>query len=348
MTGMTMIKVAIAAVALASTGPAAALNIVPVYDASLTRQAAAGAIEAAFNAVAGDYDRSFSNNATVYISVGWGEVGGTALPSNAVGASESNLYGYYSYAQIKSLLASVAAANRADRTLAAALAHLPAAAPAGSTRYVVTAAEAKAFGIVPAASPGDDGYIGFAGSTAGYGFNPASVTASQYDFESVAAHEIAEVLGRISGVDNGQWRTPFDLFRYSAPGTLSYSYGAKTYFSVDGGATALEQFNAASTGDRGDWATTGATSDAYDAFIGRGQHKSISAVDLAVLDVIGWSGANAGNTGATPTGTAFSLTAGVPEPAAWTMLIGGFALVGAALRRRRVAPLGSAREQLVD
>lgn len=34
----------------------------------------------------------------------------------------------------------------------------------------------------------------------------------------------------------------------------------------------------------------------------------------------------------------------VPEPAPWTMMIGGFGLVGAALRRRRAAPPGPARD----
>jgi hypothetical protein len=31
-------------------------------------------------------------------------------------------------------------------------------------------------------------------------------------------------------------------------------------------------------------------------------------------------------------------TGSVPEPAAWTLMIGGFGLVGAALRHRRNAP----------
>ena len=332
----TLTRGGIAAAMFAVAAPATALTIVPVFDASLTGQAAAGAIEAAFNTVADDYNRSFSTAATVYIGVSWGKVGAQALPSNAVGASSTNLYGYYTYAQIKALLTTVAAANPADKTLVAALRYLPASAPAGPTNYVVTAAQAKALGLIAPTLAAYDGYIGFAGATSGFGFTPASVTSSQYDFQSVAAHEIAEVLGRISGVGTGQWRTALDLFRYSAPGALSYAYSAKTYFSVDGGTTRLINFNAAATGDRGDWATSGTTRDAYDAFIGHGQRKNLSAIDLAALDVLGWSGANAGNTGVTPVGTVFNLTA-VPEPASWALMVAGFGLVGAAVRRRGAA-----------
>ncbi len=333
--GMTALALGAAVVAISGVpSPAAALTIVPIFDSSVTQQAAAGSIEAAFKAVAADYDRSFSNQATVYVDVGWGEVGGTALPSNAVGASEANLYGYYSFSTIRSALAKAAASNAADQTLVEALAHLPA---TGASNFVVTSADAKALGLIAATGTAVDGYIGFAGRTTGYGFTPATVAANQYDFQSVAAHELSEVLGRISGVDEGAWRTPLDLYRYSAPGVLSFSYGAKTYFSVDGGKTALLAFNSASTGDRGDWATTSTTNDAFDAFISHGQHKSISAVDLAVLDVLGWSGANAGNSGGTPGGTSISLTASVPEPASWGMMVVGFGLVGAAVRRRAAA-----------
>ncbi len=325
-----------AAVAAASA-PASALNIVPVFDSSVTGQAAAGAIESAFNTVLGDYAGAFSTPATVYINVGWGEVGGAALPSSAVGASSSNLYGFYTYNQVRSLLTAAAASNSADQTLALALKHLSSTAPSGTNRYVVTAAEAKALGLIAPATARTDGSVGFAGSTSSYSFDPTNVAAGQYDFQAVAAHEVSEVLGRSSGVGGGMWRTPLDLFRYSAPGSLSYSFGQNAYFSVDGGATALQQFNAAASGDRADWATGSASRDAFDASIGKGQRKALSAIDLAELDVLGWSGANVGNTGAMPTGTAFAVAGSVPEPAAWSLMILGFGLVGATARNQRQA-----------
>ena len=319
------------------SAPAAALVITPVFDKSVTALANASTVEAAFITVANDYARSFSSTATVYIGVGWGEVGGQTLPSNAVGASLNNLYGYYSYSQIKTMLNRVATANPADNALIGALKYLPTTLT-GPTSFVLTSAEAKALGAISPTQSSLDASIGFAGATSNYAFTPGAVTASTYDFQTVAAHEIDEVLGRISGVDNGSWRTPFDLFRYSAPGVLSYGYNAAAYFSIDGGKTVLNRFNTSSSGgDRGDWATTSATTDVQDAFIGKGQRKNLSAVDLAGLDVIGWSGANLGNVKGGPTGIAFNLVDGVPEPGTWAMMIVGFGLVGGTARRRRTA-----------
>ncbi len=318
--------------------PAAAMTITPIWDSSITALGNAGVVESAFTAVANDYARSFSNPVNVYVNVSWGRVAGTALPSNAVGASSTNLYGYFTYAQVKSFLAASSAGNPADTALATALRYLPATAPAGTSKYVIASAEAKALGIIPATQSSPDGYIGFAGSTAAYSFTPGTLTSKLYDFQSVAAHEIAEILGRISGVDNGSWRTPFDLYRYAAPGTLGYAYKSAAYFSIDGGRTNLANFNySTSGGDRGDWATTSSSADAQDAFIGKGQRKNITAVDLTALDVLGWGGANLGNAGGNPQGIAFGLVnpGAVPEPATWTLLIAGFGVTGGALRRLR-------------
>ena len=221
----------------------------------MTSQASAGAIESAFNTVAGLFGSAIGNAATVNINVGWGEINGSALPSSTVGASQSYLQGYYTYDQIKGFLTAAAASSPSNLTLASALANLPAAAPSGAANYVVTSALGKALGIVSATATATDGFIGFAGSPAGFGFTPASVTGRQYDFQAVAAHEISEVLGRISGLDGGAWRTPLDLFRYSAAGSLSFTFKTPSYFSIDGGATALQTFNSGTRGDRGDWLT---------------------------------------------------------------------------------------------
>ena len=331
--GIVTVKLIIVAGGMAVAGPAAALTIVPVFGSSVTTQAAADSIENAFNSVASLFGAAFSDPVTVNIDVGWNEINGNSLPASAVGASQSYLYGYYSYGQLSGLLAASAAANPANATLASVVANLPTTAPSGPTNYVVTAAEAKALGIAPAAATATDGFIGFAGSTASFGFTPAAVGKSQYDFQAVAAHEISEILGRISGVGYA-WRTPLDLVRYSAPGSLSFSYRAPAYFSVDGGATSLATFDAASGGDRGDWATT-KTGDAFDAFISKGQRKGVSAVDLAVLDALGWGGTNAGSTPGKLSGTAFALSGSVPEPASWALLLAGFGVVGAMQRRQR-------------
>lgn len=324
-----------AAAAFAAAAPASAFTITPVYDSSITSLSNASAIETAFNAVANDYSRSFSNPVHVYVNVSWGKVGGQALPSTAVGASINNLYGYFNYSQVKGFLTNASRSNPSDTSLATAVKYLPGTAPAGPSNYVVTSAEAKALGLISGYQSSPDGYIGFAGSTSNYSFTPGGLNANVYDFQSVAAHELAEVLGRISGVDNGSWRTPLDLFRYSSPAAIGYNYNSAAYFSINGGNTALSYFNnSASGGDRGDWQTTGYSSDASDAFIGKGQRKNITAVDLTALDVLGWGGYNLGNGGGNPQGIAFSLVQGVPEPASWATMILGFLFVGAAMRQR--------------
>src|SRR5436853_266296 len=78
--------------------------------------------------------------------------------------------------------------------LATAVKSLPATAPAGPTRYVIPSSEAKALGLISPTQGSTDGSIGFAGSSLGYDYNPADgVTAGTYDFDAVAAHELAEV-----------------------------------------------------------------------------------------------------------------------------------------------------------
>jgi hypothetical protein len=331
-----------ATIAATAASPAAALTIIPNFDSSVTGLANAAAVESAFRTVANDYASVFSNPVTVNIGVSWGSVAGQALPSNAVGASSDNLYGYFSYGQVRNDLINSSRSNPSDTALGTAVKFLPASTPAGPTNYVIPSAEAKALGLVAGNSGAVDGYIGFAGATSGYDFNPADgVTAGAFDFEAVAAHEIAEVLGRIGGVDNPSvpWRTPYDLYRYSAPGKLDYGYNDAAYFSINGGSTSLMAFNnSASGGDRTDWLTNGGVNDVSNAFIAPGQAYNLSAVDLTSLDVLGWGGSNPGDTASgNPNLKVFGLVIGpdaVPEPASWATMILGFAGLGALLRRR--------------
>jgi hypothetical protein len=70
-------------------------------------------------------------------------------------------------------------------------------------------------------------------------------------------------------------------------------------------------------------------------YICGGKEDAVEALDLAFFDAIGWNVnvdvlANPGYT--FTTGAAFGL---VPEPSTWAMIIGGFGMVGGAMRRRR-------------
>jgi hypothetical protein len=330
--------VAPALVLTLAASPAEAMIIHPVFDTSITSRADAAVIEAAFNTVAQTYQSAFSNAATINVGVGWGSVKGQAMGPGDLGTSLDNLYGYFTYAQIKGYLTTVAAKG-ADPALSTALKSLPSSI-SGIGQFAIASAEAKALGLISPTQSSKDGYVGFS-STAAFDFNPLDgVTAGTYDFQAVAAHELAEVLGRITGLQSTapSYRTVLDLFRYSAPGVLSFGYSAASYLSIDGGKTNFGNFNnSAAGGDRGDWLQATNGFDVQSAFLNTGQRANLTAADLTALDILGWGGNNIGGSQMwSPTMIAKSfMGAGVPEPQVWALMIAGFGLAGGALRRRR-------------
>ncbi len=296
---------------------AGAVTINPLFDSSVTSLSNAAQVEQGFLAAANALAAAFTNLVTVNVRVSWGNVAGQALPSNALGASMTSLYGYFSYAQMRTWLTN-AASTLADRS---AVASLPSAPPAGQGGYVLTTAQARALGLVALNGAGIDGSIGF--GAASYSFNPVTgVKPGTYDFVSVAEHELSEVMGRISGLSSAApgYATALDLFRFSAAGVYGFSYNAGSYFSVDGGATDLANFNNSPYGgDRGDWQSTPYTNDMADAFTYSGTVGRLSKADLTALDVVGWS---SNGIGASPLALVSSIkgAADVPEPASWLLL----------------------------
>src|SRR5581483_11941130 len=103
--------------------------------------------------------------------------------------------------------------------------------------------------------------------------------------------------GRFQGLDMqpGDHFTPFDLFRFNSQGVRDYTAGADglaTYFGVDGAHLSNLVFHnpiyrgVNDGGDAGDWEFT--YEDAFGPG-GGGIPSSISAVDLQVLDVLGFT-----------------------------------------------------------
>jgi hypothetical protein len=333
---------------------------------------------AAFNAAANIWTSRLTDNVTVYLTLDFTNQG-----NNGILGSTGSDYAVQSYAAVRSALT-------ADRTSAAdvsAVSNLQAgnylAFQAtnldGTTRFdndtnacvasgiqttacgnnnqflALTSANAKALGFATAnnaATP--DGEITFNGFYASqFDFDRSDgIGATQYDFVSIAAHEIGHALGFVSGVDDVDYCSPFsagrcgpnfanayafdkyaifsplDLFRYSAPGVLDFRVGGSPFFSIDGGATSIEGFSNGSFNG----------SDRYQAshfrpgpqnlmnpYGFRGVAVNPTAKDLLAFDVMGWN-----------------LAGAVPEAPTWGMMILGFGLVGGAMRRKAKATLATA------
>jgi hypothetical protein len=248
--------------------------------------------------VANYYASQFTDPVTVNLTVGFGEVGGSALPSNALGASSTNLLST-SYKTLVSALTADATSS-ADHS---AVASLAAKDPTGFGFYWVSTAEGKSLGLY--SGTGADGSIGFSSAAGMFDYNAADgVTSGQYDFVGTVAHEFSEVMGRLM-LDGGRVGfyphsfTALDLFHFSGAHVRDFSGTKAGYFSVDGGVTNLQNFNTNPAGDYGDWSSAKGA-DAFNAFATPGTALPISSADVTALDAIGW------NVGSTATGTTTS------------------------------------------
>ena len=183
-----------------------------------------------------------------------------------------------------------------------------------------------------------DGGIRF-NSNLGFDFNPADgTTPGQFDFATVAAHEIGHILGFVSIVDdleasNGTGlaaqlpATVLDLFRFSiaslalGPGVVDVAAdGRDKYFSVDGGASAVAQFATGAVYSSGYQARHWKEftfSGLMDPMSFTGLQRQIGNRDLRALDVIGYT------------------RAGVPEPGSAVLLMLGGLLWRYGFRRGR-------------
>ena len=141
---------------------------------------------------------------------------------------------------------------------------------------------------------------------------------------------------------------------YGPDGVLDLSVGTDSYFSIDGGKTALFG-NSFSTGAyNGDGNQASHWKDAegttfeqvctkqlgiMDPTFCFGQMGTVTALDLAAYDAMGWNISfdvlkNAGYNATS--GSIYSqFLSAVPEPTTWAMMLTGFGMVAGALRGRR-------------
>ena len=227
-------------------------------------------------------DSLITNNITVNIEVGWGEIQGQSLDKSTLGAS--NIAGNtISYSQLQATLLG----NINSAADASAYADLPSTdISQHGAGFLISLAQEKALGLVGANGTETDGYVGFSSSTA-WNFDPNNqAIAGEYDFIGDALHELTHALGRVSGLNPGWPLTVMDLFQYSSAGTLQTQTGGASYFSINGGVANLGDFSSKS--DLGDWSST-VPNDSFDAFTAAGTAYTMSQTDITLMNVLGFS-----------------------------------------------------------
>ena len=158
---------------------------------SSTKNAPPGFFEAV-NAAVEYWEREIVNPIQVTIQFGWGQVGGQALNSNALGESEAagvNL----TYAQVREALIN----HAATPNQITAANSLPVNDPTSGGNFFVADPEAMVLGL-PTDGSTVQGAVGMSSSDP-FTFNPYDRAVSgDYDAIGTMEHEISEALGRIA------------------------------------------------------------------------------------------------------------------------------------------------------
>ena len=282
--------------------PDAGLIINPTFDASITNNANAAAIQAMINNAVAVFQAQFSDPITVSILFRYATTApdGTPLSSGTLAQSGYEIYMIPWNNYIQALKADAKTAN--DATANASL-------PAGplSTNVIVSSANGRALGLT---TPGHlDSTGNFTGTFDGIvtlnsakAFQFARPPGSNFfDAQRSTEHEMDEVLGMGSSIGGGSNLQPQDLFSWSASGARNLTSTGSRYFSINSGTGNIVDFNQNPGGDFGDWLSGScpqATPYVQNAFGCAGQASDVTpnSPEGINLDVIGYDLVTASST----------------------------------------------------
>jgi hypothetical protein len=251
------------------------------YDASVNN--APAGFKPAVAAAVQFLQSTFTIPVTINIAVGFGEVNGDPSTLQTVGGDLGRSQFFFgpsvTYTQLRNALINEGAPGAST---------LPTTAPT-SKNLDMSRAEEKALGLFTDNTSMLDGWVGFS-TTAAFSYDPNNrAVAGKYDFIGVVEHEITEVMGRLSNLNQSGEYAPIDLFRFSASGVRQLTTGSPSYFSIDNGATNLNNWNNFTTGNNGDLADW-APSAAPDSFLDNsnsGVVNPVTATDITLMKALG-------------------------------------------------------------
>lgn len=274
-----------------------ALVIHPTFDSSITTDPDAAKIMATINTAIQGFEHFFSDSMTVDI---------TFKKDLTIDLAHSQTKGLnVPYTDYRTALVNHAANNP---FLTLALTSLPDQTnnPAnGNANVRLKAANARLLGFTvdPPADGSPESVV--AVNTPECNLDRTEHDPGKYDLLSVVTHEIDEILGfgsRLDQKDNGDPihngdpaptgpARPDDLYRYDQNGARSFNtvLANQAYFSIDGGTTLLARFNQTEGGDFGDWFSDGSHSFQVQDSAGTPGETDTMGVELVRLAVLGYT-----------------------------------------------------------
>jgi hypothetical protein len=276
---------------VATTG----LTIHATFDASITGNPNAAAIEAMINRAISVYESLFGDPITVQIRFRYATTGPDGMPLSRTAISQSDFVVYeMPWSDFINALradAKTANDNLANETLpgTALSAQIKPASANGRAVMLNTPPAMFANGNVGNGGPYDG--IVTLNSAVPYQFS-RPVNPGNFDAQRSTEHEMDEVIGFGSHASLSNLR-PQDLFSWSSANHRNVSSNGSRYFSINGGSTNIVNFNQLTNGDLGDWASTPCPQIhpyVQNAFACQGQSSDIGAnsPEGINLDVIGY------------------------------------------------------------